>query len=455
MVATLLDESEGLPLHVVEALATGEVADAEGRRGVHAIIRDRIASVTETTAQILSAAAVIGRSFDFGTVRAASGRSEEETVLALEELARRGIVRELSGAAGAAIRYDFGHGRLRDTAYEMTSLARRRLLHRRVADALRVDASGAARDEVGRFALIATHEREGGRPQAAVAAYLEAADRAESVFANAEAIDNLEAALALDPSAAAHIHERIGQLRARLGDYPAAIRALETAAALAPPEDLPAIEVALGRVHRRRGDLAAAASHLEWALASLGPGVAAAASPTDALRAQAQIERSLVALRTGDLDAADAAARDALDAAARASDRHLAGVGERLVGLVAQARGDVAAARSALERSLSLAVDDPDPTAFIAASTALALTLAAAGSVDEAIGTAVAAVEACRRIGDRHLEAAVENHVADICHEAGRTEESMAHLKRAVALFAEIGEGAPESDPGIWALAAW
>ena len=143
------------------------------------------------------------------------------------------------------------------------------------------------------------------------------------------------------------------------------------------------------------------------------------------------------------------------DAAARASDRHLAGVGERLVGLVAQARGDVAAARSALERSLSLAVDDPDPTAFIAASTALALTLAGAGSVDEAIATAMAAVEACRRIGDRHLEAAVENHVADICHEAGRTEESMAHLKRAVALFAEIGEGAPEREPGIWALAAW
>jgi len=31
----------------------------------------------------------------------------------------------------------------------------------------------------------------------------------------------------------------------------------------------------------------------------------------------------------------------------------------------------------------------------------------------------------------------------------------MDHLKRAVALFAEIGEGASESEPGIWALAAW
>jgi hypothetical protein len=31
----------------------------------------------------------------------------------------------------------------------------------------------------------------------------------------------------------------------------------------------------------------------------------------------------------------------------------------------------------------------------------------------------------------------------------------MVHLKRAVTLFAEVGEGAPEPDPGIWALAAW
>jgi hypothetical protein len=40
-------------------------------------------------------------------------------------------------------------------------------------------------------------------------------------------------------------------------------------------------------------------------------------------------------------------------------------------------------------------------------------------------------------------------------HDAGHGDASMAHLKRAVALFAEIGEHAPERDPGIWALAAW
>ncbi len=122
---------------------------------------------------------------------------------------------------------------------------------------------------------------------------------------------------------------------------------------------------------------------------------------------------------------------------------------------MAQASGDLPGAREALERSLVLAVDDPDPTAWITANVAMSLALAAAGATDEAVRAATAAIEACQRIGDRHLEAAVENHLADILHGARRPEASMEHLKRAVALFAEIGEREPEPDPGIWALAAW
>ena len=41
--------------------------------------------------------------------------------------------------------------------------------------------------------------------------------------------------------------------------------------------------------------------------------------------------------------------------------------------------------------------------------------------------------------GDRHREAALENNLADLFHAAGRTEESMEHLKRAVAIFSEVG----------------
>jgi DNA-binding SARP family transcriptional activator len=440
-------ESEGLPLHVVEALAGGGSDAAATTGGVQAILHERIASVGETAGQVLAAASVIGRSFDLTTVRLASGRSEDEVVVALEELMRRGLVREWSDAADGSIRYDFSHRRLRDAAYDTTSLARRRLLHRRTADALRSGHATAIHDPIARFALIGAHEREAGRPAEAVAAYLEAAARAEAVYANREAIEHLDAALALGDPEAATAHARIGELRSRLGEYPAAIAALETAAALAGPDELAGIETALGRVHRRRGDLAAAASHLDSALA--------APRLPDDLHARALTERSLVALRAGDLQTAATSASAARIAAARAGDPRLTGRAERLVGLVAWSRGDLATAIQALDDSVALASGDPDPTSSIAALTGRALALAASGAVDEGVAAAEQAIAACRRIGDRHLEAAVENHLADLLHEAGRQDESMIHLKRAVALFAEVGEGAPEREPGVWALAAW
>ena len=447
LIDAFMADSEGLPLHVVAALESGEPPGRAIPRGFQALLHERIASVGEMAVQILSAAAVIGRSFDLATVREASGRSEEETVEAIEELMRRGIVREAPESSGPSVRYDFAHGGMRDVAYDATSLARRRLLHRRAAGALRRIGSPAGRDDVVRYALIAGHERQAGRSMQAAEAYLEAAGRAEAVFANVEAIDHLASAIALGHPDAAGAHLRIGELRSRLGEYPAAIAALETAAALAERSALPAIEIALGRVHLRRGDLVASASHLESVLAS--PDL------SRALHARALVERSVVALRAGDLALAGAAATEARGMAGDTGDPPLAGLAERLVGLVAQGRGDLVVARDALGRSVALAADDPDPTASIAALTALALAQAAAGSVDEGLGTAASAIDACRRIGDRHLEAAVKNHLADILHEAGRPDESMDHLKRAVALFAEVGEGAPEQDPGIWMLAAW
>jgi len=67
---------------------------------------------------------------------------------------------------------------------------------------------------------------------------------------------------------------------------------------------------------------------------------------------------------------------------------------------------------------------------------------------------AEAALALCVALGDRHREAALHNNLADLLHAAGRQEESMAHLKQAVEIFAEIGEEG-ELQPEIWKLAEW
>ncbi len=447
-VDALLAESEGLPLYLVEALAAG-TSSAEGpARSVRTLLRERLATVGETAAQVLSAAAVIGRSFHLHLVRGTSGRSEDETITALEELVRRGIVRELEASPEAA--FDFAHAKLRDAAYEATSLARRRLLHRRTADLLRVESG--SRDDPGRLVQIATHERAAGRDAEAAEAFRQAGIQARAVYANREAGTHFETALALGHSDVAGLQLALGEVRTAQGDYVGAIAALEASAAVAPDDALPAVELRLGRVHARRGDLATAASHLDAAIEPLER------RPRDAdadLLVRALVERAVVALRARELDRAAASASGALALAERIGDATGAGAGHRILGLVARERGDLDGARTSLGQSLALAEADPDAGAVIAARNALALVEAAAGDHPAAIALLEGALEACRRTGERHLEAAVENNLADQLHAAGRPDEAMAHLKRAVTLFAEVGGRPGELEPEIWKLVAW
>jgi hypothetical protein len=126
-----------------------------------------------------------------------------------------------------------------------------------------------------------------------------------------------------------------------------------------------------------------------------------------------------------------------------------------MLGLIALDREDPAAARIALELARVASREDPDPTAGIAAGVGLAMAEAALGHVELMLEHGEMALSGCRRVGDRHLEAAVENHIADLLHAAGRDDEARPHQRRAVEAFAEVGGDPADPDPGIWALAAW
>jgi predicted ATPase/DNA-binding SARP family transcriptional activator len=441
----LMRASEGLPLYVVEALAAG-ARPGEMPIGVRAVLRRRLAMVDGVALQILGAASVIGRSFDLPTVRHASGRSDDETIAGLDELVKRGLIRELPVVAQSQIRYDFAHAALRDLAEESTSLARRRLLHRRAAEAFRQDLADAGREDLGRLVQLAQHERDAGRDAEAAQAFREAADRASSVYANREAIELYEAAAALGHRDVVGIHAAIGGLRTRLGDYAGAITSLEAAAALADASEQAHLELALARAHVRRGDLVAADGHLD-------AGLTVVDDPR--LEAQMLVSRAILMRRAGHVEDAEHAASRALLIATDHGDAAAAGSANRILGLIALDRDDPEAARVALELARVAALDDPDRTAAIAAEIGLAMAEGALGRLDVMLEHGENALRVCRQVGDRHLEAAVENHIADLLHAGGREDAALDHLRRAVEAFAEVGGNRPDPDPGIWMLAAW
>jgi DNA-binding SARP family transcriptional activator len=420
----LFGESEGLPLFVVEYLAALGSGDdpASMPVGVRDLLRSRIGSVSEAAGQLLAAAAVIGRSFDVETLRATSGRSDDEVVSGLEELSLRGIVSERVDV------YDFTHDKLRELVGEQTSLARSRLLHRRAAETLV--------HQGGDPAAIAHHHREAGQAVDAALAYRSAGERARALYASAEALAHFRAALALGVPDAAALHEAIGDIHTVRGDYRAAIEAYETAAAVGDDVRLASIEHKLGRVHDRRGKWDLADRHFEMALELGGD------------QARVYADRSLAARHRGADAAALAYAERALGLAESSDDREALAQAHNIVGML---RDD----RSHLERSLALAERLSDPSIAVAALNNLALACARAGDDARALELTERALVLCARQGDRHREAALHNNLADLLHRGGHSDEAMANLKRAAALFAEIGGDAGELEPEVWMLVEW
>lgn len=457
LIDVLFERSEGLPLYVVEALAEPARSDDRIPSGVLALLSARIDSTGQIAGQVLSAAAVIGRSFDLETVRSTSGRTDEETVDGLDELVGRGLIREIDAGLGSDVQYDFTHGRLRDVAYDRLSLARRRLLHARVAEALMARGTSVG-SGVDRWAVIANHESLAGRTALAADAHRRAGDQARSIFANAEAREHLEAALALGHPAVAEIHEALGDVLTLLGDYDGALAHLETAAALAGPDRDATIQHRLGLVLARRGDWSRAESRLSAALAAIGP------DGDDGTRSRILADLSAIAQRSGDLAQADGFAARSLAVAEAAGDGSGVARAEDLLGIVARSRGDIGAARLHLERAITTLDGEEamagsataiDPSVRVAALNTLALISADEGDRERAMALTREALIRCELQGDRHRQAALENNLADLLQSTGRGDEAMVHLKRAVGLFAEVGGRPGELEPEIWKLVEW
>ncbi|MEO6318064.1 MAG: AAA family ATPase [Acidimicrobiales bacterium] len=437
-------ETEGLPFLVVaylDALVGGHAPADVGD-----LLRNRLASLSDGATQVLATASVIGRSFSFDTVRAASGRSDDETVAGIDELIARGLIDERAEPDGPS--YDFAHGQVRRFVYDRTSLARRRLLHHRVAEALLAERRPAA-DPASVMAAVAHHERLAGHDDRAAAHFRRAGDHARAVYANADARAHYDAALALGHPAVAALHEAIADLDTLDGRFADAVASYERAAARVGPDDVARVEGKLGGVHQRRGHWSTAEQHYAAALAALGVAGSAAA------RGRVLADLAITAHRQGHTDRAGDLAAQAVGLVAGAGDgASLAHIGT-VAGLLAAGRGDVAAARQHLTKSFALAEEVGDPAARVAAANGLARLEGIGGQTRRAERLLREALATCVAIGDRHREAALRDHLAQVLHQAGRADEAMEELKQAVAIFADIGVEGGSIQTEIWRLSEW
>ena len=396
---------------------------------------------------MLTTAAVLGSGCDEDLLRAVSGRSEAETVEALDEAVRRFLITEVPPAAGTGVpSYDFPYEALREVVYEAATLARRRLLHGRAADAL---ARRYDRDPVTtRAAAVAEHLQRAGREGEAAQWWWRAAGRARELFAHAEAYAQLRNAEALGYPPL-DVAVALGDVLTVLGRYREALDEFEAAAASGDGDRAgsAAIEHKLAEVHHRLGDWALAEAHLDAASQLLAPGDAGR-------RARVAADRAVLAYRRGAAAEAAGLAGRALDAARQAADPAAIAQALNVLGMLAARRGDVTGAASQLRESLAQARGLPDPGAAVAALNNLARLLAEHGHAAEALPLAQEALALGSELGDQHRVAALHTNLADLLHAAGQREAAVAHLKEAARGFAAVDAGgAPR--PEIWTLVEW
>ncbi len=464
----LMAETQGLPMLVreyIEALRAAGDSERPGTPGpeqddwwppasLRELLRSRLQSVSEPTRQMLTAAAVLGSDNDAELLRAVSGRGEDEIVEALDEALGRSLLTETPPpAANQAPSYGFPYEALRRTAYESATLARRRLLHSRAADALtrRYERDPATT----RAATVAEHFQLAGRDAEAAQWWWRAGQLARELYAHAEAHERMVRALALGyPQLPGRI--AVGEELVVLGRYREALAEFETAAALAGAAEgdgggdramQASIEHRLADVHHRLGDWDLADAHL-----AVVTELVAEAEPGRLARAEA--DRAVVAYRRGDADQAAAFGQAALRCARAAADPGATAQALNVLGMLAARAGDTAAAETYLRDSLAEARQLPELGAAVAALNNLARLLAETGRIGEALTVAAEALELGSELGDQHRVAALHTNMADLLHADGQGEAAMAHLKEAARRFASVDVGdAPR--PEIWTLVEW
>jgi DNA-binding SARP family transcriptional activator len=187
-------ETEGHPLFIIER-GRMELARQGGSPAPHAlpevqsILTARLALLSEDARAAAEVASALGRDFRFDILAQASDLEEDALVRALDELWRRQIVRVQDEE-----RWDFSHDRIREVAYDSIGPARRRLIHRRIAQGMEILFANRL-DDVS--ASIAAHLDRGGQPARAIPFLERAAAVATRVSANEEAIRCLTHVLSL------------------------------------------------------------------------------------------------------------------------------------------------------------------------------------------------------------------------------------------------------------------
>jgi class 3 adenylate cyclase/tetratricopeptide (TPR) repeat protein len=160
--------------------------------GVLDVIRGRVGELSDAAANVLAAASVLGRDFDFTTLSLVCDTDGDRLVGLVEEALAAGLVLEVPDRLG---RYRFSHILVREAVYGQLRGSRRARLHQHVGEALESVYGSATGVHLAELAHHFLHASPPTAVDAGVAYAIRAGEHALRVLAYEDAASLFQAAL--------------------------------------------------------------------------------------------------------------------------------------------------------------------------------------------------------------------------------------------------------------------
>jgi tetratricopeptide (TPR) repeat protein len=476
LAAQIVPRTGGVPFYLVSYARSlqGRQVDEPTTPGVpwdlRQSIRRRVCVLPETAQALLGTAAVLGRVVPRSLLLDAVELPEREVLAALERACRAGLLEEAADDA-----YAFAHDLIREVVEADLGLARRRLLHRQVAEALE---GGRGKPPVE---ALAYHFQEAG-DAARAAVYLEqAGDIASAQYAHSAAVEHYrDLVVCLEELGAEpgllRAREKLGATLARMAQFDAALAELDqVAGALQRAGDRAGatrVETQMAHVYGLRGAMPVGIARLQPVVAALesgGPSSELATAhlalgslylgdgqPDNALAhasrgeaiAHALGDRALLVSALGRrayaglmASRADEALR-AAEEAARLAQPEDDLLGAHMLAWIYEERGEYEQGREAAERLLARAERQRDPYLIISAMSRLGLDAFLSGDWSGARAYLERGLAVADQTGlaEGFVYALPRCDLGRLLHAMGALDEAAGYFQDVLATFAGTGE---------------
>lgn len=469
--ATLVDKTQGNPFFIEELVRsmveTGALAqqgatwqltrpldDASVPDSIEGVITARLDRLDDRNRDVVQTAAVIGRRFPYpvlsGVMSDTQSLQAQLHILAQTDLiAAEELDQELA--------YLFRHVLTRDVAYEAILYARRRGLHRRVAQRIELLHANRLDDQL---ALLARHyllAEDWGR---AFDYHLRAGRQAQARYANREAIALFERALQIVERQEAHtpqpegavssaafavpggqlveLNERLGVVYALIGEYDAALehyaRALDILGQQpeATIDETVRLHHHIARVHGLRGAIDAA---LEWVARALAlPGAEHSLNLVRCLNLGISLHQ-----RQGRFVQGQEWGERALQLAIQHHNDREQAYALRKLGGIQINLGNMAQAITLLQQALTLSQQEQILGDLADTHNDIAIAYFEMGNLVDARQHYEAGAQIKQSIGDIYGEAMIANNLGNVLKLQNQVDAAIAQYRHSLAIFERLG----------------